>query len=145
EDRLDILAGVARQRDLEIVNCGGAIHREGRGIPAAHEVDQDWRESAFDYVPTQPPDNFPAFVARGCHGADYRTEGITGEHPRQAVEQPRNTRALAVWGSEIGDFHLPTAFLQTDGLQTGQVDRPLGIPAHAAAPVRSTLRRASAV
>ena len=85
------------------------------------------------------------FCARRRHGVDDRAKAIRREDVRQAVEQPGDAGPLAVRRREIRDLHLAAAFVQAHRLQTGEVDRPLGIPAHAAAPFRSTLRSASAV
>jgi hypothetical protein len=51
----------ARQRDLEVVNDPGAIHRERRDVAAPHQVDQHRRHARLDHMRADPPDD-AAFV-----------------------------------------------------------------------------------
>ena len=52
-----VFAGRSAERDFEIVNRSRAVHREAGGKTAAHEVDQDRSEAAFDNVPAHAPDH----------------------------------------------------------------------------------------
>src|SRR5690349_2788943 len=46
EDRLYVFTRVARNRNFEVMNCGGTVHGEGSSETAPHKVEQDWREPA---------------------------------------------------------------------------------------------------
>ena len=55
QHRLHVLAGMSGQRDFEIVDGRRAVHREGGGVAAPHQVDQHRRQAALDDVPAQAP------------------------------------------------------------------------------------------
>ena len=57
QHRLHIFAGLARDRDFEIVNRRRAVHRERRRKAAPHQVEQHRREAALDDVAAHAPDD----------------------------------------------------------------------------------------
>src|SRR5579885_3467645 len=74
QHRFDILAGVSGERDLKVMNGGGAIHCKGCDEAAAHKIDQDRRQAAFDNVPSQRPHNGLALRASVEHRVYNRAE-----------------------------------------------------------------------
>ena len=71
---LDILAGVAGERDLEIVNRGRSVHGERGGVSPFHQVNQHRSEAAFDHVATHSPDDWFAGGTRSDQGIDHRAK-----------------------------------------------------------------------
>ena len=90
QDRLDVFAGVAGQRDFEIVNRGRPVERETGGVAAAHEIEQHGRQAALDDVPAHAPQDRPLVLARARQRIHHGAKTIGGEEVRQRIQQARD-------------------------------------------------------
>ena len=70
EAGFDVFGSVSRQRDFEIVDEGGAVHRYARNESAFHQVDQDRTETNLDNVAADAPENGTALFARAVNGGE---------------------------------------------------------------------------
>ncbi len=81
--------------DFEIVDGGRAVHGEGRGVAALHQVDQHRRQAALDDVPAHAPEHRLAAVARAA---------------RIASTSRANESAARMCGSESSQPAMPAPF-----------------------------------
>ena len=85
EHRFHVFTGLAGDGDFEIVDGRRAVHREGGGKAAAHQVGQQGGEAALDDVPAHPPDD-------GLPGRARPDQSFDGE-----AEQDRLARRKRHW------------------------------------------------
>src|SRR5437870_3135681 len=85
EDFRNIFGSPADQRDFEIVNQGGAVHRHRGDVTAPHQVREHRPESDLDDVPAEPPNDGLAARARGLESLNDGKKVLTCEDPWQRV------------------------------------------------------------
>jgi hypothetical protein len=125
QHRFHVLAGVAGERDLEIVDGRRAVHGERGGIAAPHQVDQHRRQAALDYVAAQAPDDGAPAPPRLADGVHHGAKRVGRQHARQRLEQSPDARPALVGDGEVGGFHLAAASLQPDGAEMVEIERKL--------------------
>ena len=57
ERLVDVLGRRAGQRDFEVVNDAGAVHRQRRHVAALHQIDQHRRDAGLDDMRADAPDD----------------------------------------------------------------------------------------
>ena len=94
EHGFHILAGVAGDGDFEIVNRGGAVQCESRGVTAAHEIDENRGQAAFNDMAAESPEDHLFASAGVGQCVDHSAQRIGHENVRERIEPSRNTTAL---------------------------------------------------
>ena len=87
QHRLHVFAGVAGQRDLEIVNRRRPVQHETGRVAAVHQIEQHRREAALDHVPAHAPQNRPLVPARARERIHHGAKAIGGQEVRQRFQQ----------------------------------------------------------
>ena len=87
QDGFHVFTGVSGESDFEIVNGGGAVQGETGGVAAAHQIEQDRREAAFDDVPAHAPEDGALVPARAARRIDHGAKAVGGQQVRQGIEQ----------------------------------------------------------
>ena len=125
QHRFHVLAGVARDGDLEIVNRGRAVHRERRGKSAAHQVEQHRREAALDDVPAHAPDDRLArFRARLSSASTTPRNESARQNLRQRIEQSGDAGRLCDTArAKSAVCTLPPRSAMRDSLQPREIER----------------------
>ncbi len=77
---VDVLRRGARQRDLEVVDDAGAVHRQRRHVAALHQVDEHRRHAGLDHVRADAPDDAGLSRARVDDGAHDATKVLSAEN-----------------------------------------------------------------
>ena len=129
---VDVFAGVAGQRDFEIVDGGRSVQRERGGVAAVHQIDQHGRQTALDHVTAQAPDDGPPLGARGGDGVYHRAKPIGRQQARKRIQQAGDTGILLIHGSEVHDLDLAAPLLEANCFEIGELQRRLGVNTHAA-------------
>ena len=107
---------MAGDGDFEIVDRGGAVHGESGGVTAAHQIDQNGRQSALDDVAAESPeDHFLAGAGVGqC--IDDRAKRIGCQDVRKRIQQRRDATAR-IGLRKMFDPNLAAARVDGNGLQ----------------------------
>jgi hypothetical protein len=123
--------GAAGERDLEIVDGGGAVQGEARDIAAAHQVQQHGARLHLMTAAHAPEEaRAPARRRESINARNRRLpEGGANEQAGDtaAAGRRKRNRLLTI-----------SALLQTNRFQVGEIERPDRVTTHA-----RTLRRAS--
>ena len=107
-----ILARLAHQRNLEIVDRRRTVHCKPGCETAPHQVDQHRRKAALHHVPAHAPQDRFALVARRQNRSQNGAKRISRQDMRQALKQAFDPRAALVHTREIALSDLPPAFFQ---------------------------------
>ena len=146
EHRFHVFAGVAGDGDFEIVDRGGAVQREGGGVAAAHQIDQDRREAALDDVAAESPQDH--FLARARASASASTTARNESAARMCGSESSQRRNAA---ARIGLGRNARRALCRRGPRSGwsagrsSSSGSRAVFAHATFPLRSTFSSACAV
>ena len=122
EGRVDILGRGSRQRQLEIVNDTGAVHRDRRHESALHQVDENRGQARLDHVGADAPDN-PG-VGRFCrlNRPHDRFEIVARENRRQRVDERAEPPTRNVGLREIDRVCFTRAGAQRIGTDARQIE-----------------------
>ena len=92
---VDVLRRGARQRDLEVVNDAGAVHRQRRDVAALHQIDQHRRHAGLDHMRADAPDDArPRARARRRSARTTRRMSAPARMAGSDVEPALNERAV---------------------------------------------------
>ena len=83
---IDVLRCCTNERDLEVVDDGGAVGRDRRNEPPLHQIDQHRPQTVLDHVGTNTPQDAAAFLP-GLH--ECRDDGFQvggGQNARQRID-----------------------------------------------------------
>ena len=145
---LHVLAGLAGQSDFKVVDRGRAVHGEGGGVAAVQQVDQNRRETAFDDVAADTPEDAAALDAGLAERGDDGPQGIRGEQLGQTVQPAREGQRFLWRQTHVLHPHLAAAGFEGHGRKGREIERMLLVAAHGRAPFlprRRTFSRARAV
>jgi len=140
QHRFHVFAGVAGQRNFEIVDGGRAVQRKRGNVAAAHQVDDDRREAALDDMAAQPQTmarshrratTSASTTARNELPARMRAENrATPRRPNPPDKRKRSPQC-----------RLCRRAPAEDGFETREIQRVLGVFAHAAFRCRALFAR----
>jgi hypothetical protein len=124
EPRGDVLGGLARPRELEVVHDARAVEGEARDQPALHQVDDHRGEPDLDDVRAQPPQDRPLALARAQDVVHEGAEAQTPQDAREPFQETRQGRASDVGSREVGEGDLAAAAAQRIRAHAREVQRP---------------------
>ena len=123
--RADVLAGLARQGQLEVVDGGRAVHRHGLDQPLVNPVDEVRTAARLDDVSAQGGDDRASLGVRPRQVEAHAAHAVAGQLARQRIQPfidggPRRQRLAQVLAE-----HLRRPRFQVVRLQAVQIERLL--------------------
>ena len=106
QHRFHVLAGLSRDRDLEIVNRRRAVHHEPADPSAPHQIQQHIAQAALHHVAAHAPQDRSLLRLGPPQRFHHSAKRIRRQHLRQGFDQPGHAFALAVRPCEMLDAAL---------------------------------------
>jgi hypothetical protein len=141
----DILTGLTRDGDFEIVDGSRAVHDKSGHPPAMHQVHQYIAKATLDHVTAHAPENRALPRARLANSLDNAAERIRSKNFRKRIQQASNTTTLPVRFCKMLNLNLPAAVADRNCLQGVKGQRFFFIAAQGFLPSPSTFFSARAV
>ena len=114
------------ERDLEVVNDAGAVHRQRRDVAALHQIDQHRRHARLDHVRADAPDDARVALLRRDDRVDDAPDVGGAENGGQRIQPGLNERPALNGTREI--FRCVPCSCATRGDRSGRrTDRILRI------------------
>src|SRR5262245_33144762 len=85
--RVHVFGSKTNHCDLRIMDQHRSISRNPRHVPALHQIDDDRRQTGFDHMPTDPPNDRLLQSTRPLDPRRNLSQRLHRQHIRQTVEE----------------------------------------------------------
>jgi hypothetical protein len=101
-----VFGRLPNERDFQIVDQRGSVHREAGNVTAPEKIGNHRRHAYLDHVTADPPKDGSPSAVSGRHTIDDFPQILGRKHPRQRIDECADRSAAPPRAAELPHVHL---------------------------------------